>query len=194
MHSAPFFLAALLPLITTATNVVLSNDDGWAEINIRAFYNALTAAGDSVLLSAPAENESGTGIYKKFLLPSFLSFIQQKHSKERKARVKIPSPLGSSDAPATPLTQACEFDSCPTGSPAQGSNASNTRFNYVNSFPVTAMRYGIQTLAPKLFGGGGGGPDVAVAGFNVGCIHPPSFFFFIFRSYPSTYPPGIQPT
>ena len=53
--------SALLPLTARATNVVLSNDDGWAEINIRTFYNTLTAAGDSVVLSAPAENESGTG-------------------------------------------------------------------------------------------------------------------------------------
>ena len=53
---------ALLPLATRATNVVLSNDDGWAEINIRTFYSTLTAAGDSVVLSAPAENESGTGL------------------------------------------------------------------------------------------------------------------------------------
>ena len=60
MHSALFFLT-LLPLTTTASNIVLSNDDGWAEINIRALYNSLTAAGDSVVLSAPAENESGTG-------------------------------------------------------------------------------------------------------------------------------------
>ena len=57
---------ALFPLITRAANVVLSNDDGWAEINIRTFYNTLTAAGDSVVLSAPAENESGTGIYQPF--------------------------------------------------------------------------------------------------------------------------------
>ena len=57
MHFKPILLA-LLPLTTTATNIVLSNDDGSAEINIRAFYNALTAAaGDSVVLSAPAENE-----------------------------------------------------------------------------------------------------------------------------------------
>ena len=51
----------LLPLCVRATNIVLSNDDGWAEINIRAFYNALTSSGDSVILSAPAENKSGTG-------------------------------------------------------------------------------------------------------------------------------------
>ena len=72
---------------------------------------------------------------------------------------------GSSDAPATPLTEPCEYNSCPTGSPAEGNNASMPRFNYVNSYPVTSMRYGIQTLSPKYFGGA---PDIAVAGFNVG--------------------------
>ena len=61
MHFLPL-MSALLPLTTSATNVVLSNDDGWAEINIRTFYNTLTNAGDSVVLSAPAENESGTGM------------------------------------------------------------------------------------------------------------------------------------
>ena len=55
---------AVLPLLVQSTNVVLSNDDGWAEINIRAFYSSLTAAGDSVVLSAPAENESGTGSWR----------------------------------------------------------------------------------------------------------------------------------
>ena len=54
-------LIILLPLTAQSINVVLSNDDGWAEKNIRVFYTALTGAGDSVVLSAPAENESGTG-------------------------------------------------------------------------------------------------------------------------------------
>ena len=54
-------VAALLPRFAECVNIVLSNDDGWAEINIRSFYNALTAVGDSVVLSAPAENKSGTG-------------------------------------------------------------------------------------------------------------------------------------
>ncbi|KAL8700094.1 MAG: hypothetical protein Q9201_005643 [Fulgogasparrea decipioides] len=125
-------LLSALPLFAQSANVVLSNDDGWAEINIRVFYDMLTRASDSVVLSAPADNKSGTG---------------------------------SSDAPATPLTKPCEFNSCPTGSPAQGFNASNPRLNYVNSYPVTSMRYGIQTLSPKFFGGK---PDLAVAGFNVG--------------------------
>lgn len=143
---------ALLPLTVQSTNVVLSNDDGWAEKNIRVFYAALTDAGDSVVLSAPAENESGTGKATPVLdTPSETSD-------------SVWSP-GSSDAPATILTEECEYDSCPVGSPAEGNNASMTRFNYVNSYPVTSMRYGIQTLSPHFFGGL---PDIAVAGFNVG--------------------------
>ncbi|MCJ1307581.1 hypothetical protein MMC25_001228 [Agyrium rufum] len=125
-------LILLLAVPSRTANVVLSNDDGWAEINIRFFYNSLTSAGNSVVLSAPAENESGTG---------------------------------SSDATPTTLKSACEFNSCPAGSPAEGYNASNTRLNYVNSYPVTSMRYGIQTLSPKFFGKA---PDIAVAGPNVG--------------------------
>jgi len=126
-------LLAVLLSSSRAVNVVLSNDDGWAEKNIRVFYSTLQAAGFNIVLSAPAENESGTG---------------------------------SSDATATAVgTSGCEFSSCPGGGPAEGFNASNTRFNYVNSFPVTSMRYGIQTVAPKFFGGA---PDIAVAGFNVG--------------------------
>lgn len=44
-----------------AINIVSSNDDGWAEVNIRTFYDVLTAGGHSVVVSAPAENQSGTG-------------------------------------------------------------------------------------------------------------------------------------
>ena len=58
----------VLPLMVQSVNVILSNDDGWAEINIRAFYKTLTAAGDSVVLSAPAENESGTGKWEFSLI------------------------------------------------------------------------------------------------------------------------------
>ncbi|KAJ4421728.1 hypothetical protein N0V82_003572 [Gnomoniopsis sp. IMI 355080] len=125
-------LVTFLPLTARAANIVLSNDDGWAEKNIRVFYDALTAAGENVLISAPAENESGTG---------------------------------SSDETPETVTDGCEFDSCPAGSPAIGSNSSEPRFNYVNSYPVTAMRYGIQNLSQTLLEGP---PDIAVAGFNVG--------------------------
>jgi len=64
------------------------------------------------------------------------------------------------------LTSPCEFNTCPTGSPAEGFNASDTRLNYVNAFPVDAVRFGIQTLAPKFFNGFK--PDLVVSGPNIG--------------------------
>ncbi|KAF7122786.1 hypothetical protein CNMCM5793_000896 [Aspergillus hiratsukae] len=130
MHLLPL---VLLPLTAQAINIVSSNDDGWAEINIRQFYKTLTAAGHSVVVSAPAENQSGTG---------------------------------SSDETPTTLTEPCEFNSCPSGSPAVGYNASDPRLNYVNSYPVTSMKYGISTAAPPFFNGAP--PALAVSGPNVG--------------------------
>lgn len=140
-------------LATQAVNVVQSNDDGWAEINIRQFYDSLTKAGFESFISAPADNESGTG-----------------------SSDALPSPVGD---------DGCEFASCLSGSPAYGSNASMPQFNvghspqqtqghvlteldnqqYVNSYPVTSMRYGIQNLSRTFFGEA---PDIAVAGPNVG--------------------------
>ncbi|OCK76346.1 putative acid phosphatase [Lepidopterella palustris CBS 459.81] len=127
------FALALFPFGTLAVRIVHSNDDGWAEINIRTLIDTVTAAGYDVILSAPAENKSGSG---------------------------------SLDADPTSLTSACEFDSCPPGSPPTNYNASNPRLNYVNSYPVTSMRYGISTLAPKFFGSET--PDLALSGPNVG--------------------------
>ena len=73
---------------------------------------------------------------------------------------------GSSDkAPTVVGSSGCEYNSCPAGSPAEGANATEPRWNYVNSYPVTSMKYGVQTLAPKFFGGP---PDLVVSGFNVG--------------------------
>lgn len=51
----------LLPLTVRAANIVSSNDDGWAEVNLHTLYNALTNSGHSVVVSAPADNKSGTG-------------------------------------------------------------------------------------------------------------------------------------
>lgn len=46
-----------------------------------------------------------------------------------------------------------------------GFNQSNPDFNYVNSYPVTAIKYGIQNLSSTLLGGA---PDIVVSGPNVG--------------------------
>lgn len=59
------FIAAVASLClaesTHAINIISSNDDGWAEVNIRALYQSLNSAGHLTVVSAPAENESGTG-------------------------------------------------------------------------------------------------------------------------------------
>lgn len=134
MRAYKLYVLALFSLSgSNAANIVLSNDDGWAEKNIRVFYDTLTSAGEGVVISAPADNKSGTG---------------------------------SLDVPPTIVLTGCEFDSCPAGSPAVGSNTSMPQFNYVNSYPATSMRYGIQNLSTTFFGGE---PDIALAGFNVGC-------------------------
>ena len=135
-------ILAILPLATSAINVVQSNDDGWAEINVREFFNNLTAAGFNSFISAPAENQSGRG---------------------------------SADAEPTQVgSSGCEFGSCPPNSPPTGRNESMPLFNYVNSFPVTSMRYGIKNLSTGLLGGP---PDLAVAGPNVGSNLGPVTFF-----------------
>ena len=53
-------LLTVLPL-AQAVRIVQSNDDGWAEINVRTLFDSLTAAGHNVVLSGPAEGKSGTG-------------------------------------------------------------------------------------------------------------------------------------
>ena len=183
------FLLVAFPAYTNAvTNIVLTNDDGWAVAQIRSEFTGLTNAGYAVswncfpsgglnvcsycllqvVLSAPAEDESGTG---------------------------------SDSAPPTVLTKPCEFNTCPTGSPPEGHDASNSKLlnlsfdcNYpiwtLFSFSqlcefisvryatilllllipdevisVDSVRYGIQTLSPQLLGGP---PNLIFSGVNVG--------------------------
>lgn len=135
-------VTSLLPLCAYGVNIISSNDDGWAEINIRELYDSLTSAGHSVVISAPAENQSGKG---------------------------------SLDATPTALRDPCEFNSCPAGSPPYGFNASEPRFNYVNSFPLTSMKHGIDSLAPRFFGDSP--VDLAVSGPNVGANLGAAVFF-----------------
>ncbi|KAH9837798.1 sure-like protein [Rhodofomes roseus] len=73
---------------------------------------------------------------------------------------------GSSSQTPTPMTEPCEFNTCPIGSPAEGYNASDPQLNYVNGHPVDAAQYGVEELAPKFFGGSA--PDFVVSGPNIG--------------------------
>ncbi|KIP01373.1 hypothetical protein PHLGIDRAFT_131285 [Phlebiopsis gigantea 11061_1 CR5-6] len=63
------FIALLAILSATAERIVVTNDDGWAVAQIRAQVNALVDAGHDVILSAPADNQSGTGAMQKTAQP-----------------------------------------------------------------------------------------------------------------------------
>lgn len=73
---------------------------------------------------------------------------------------------GSLDVDPTNRKAACEYDSCPANSGPTGTNSSDTRLNWVNSYPATSMRYGIDTFGPGIWDGAA--PEFAVAGPNVG--------------------------
>ncbi|KAK1985451.1 5'/3'-nucleotidase sure [Colletotrichum cereale] len=129
---ATFALLAQV-LAVQGVRIIHSNDDGWAELYARSFHDALKASGHSPLLSAPAENKSGT---------SFLDFEPN------------------------PRSKPCEFDSCPANSGPVGLNETSPDLRWVNSFPVTAMRFGIEQFGPEFWNGSA--PELAVSGPNVG--------------------------
>ncbi|KAK5993837.1 Acid phosphatase [Cladobotryum mycophilum] len=123
----------LQALAAQAVRIVQSNDDGWAELYIRSFNDALNAAGHDVVLSGPAENKSGAG---------------------------------SSDADPAARKDPCEYNSCPGNNGPVGTNTTRPDLNWVNSYPVTAIKYGIDTFGPQLWDGQK--PEFAVTGPNVG--------------------------
>ncbi|KAK4095720.1 sure-like protein [Parathielavia hyrcaniae] len=127
-------LLALLPALGAhGIRIIQSNDDGWAEQYLRSFHNALVASGHDVVLSAPAENKSGSS---------------------------------SLDAEPSPRRAACQYNSCIASSAPIGRNATSPRLNWVNSYPVTSIRYGIDEIAPPFWNGQA--PELAVTGPNVG--------------------------
>ncbi|KAG8817605.1 hypothetical protein FRC19_011264 [Serendipita sp. 401] len=67
--------------------------------------------------------------------------------------------------PPIPLITEGEFGTIPAGAPAVGADPKDANIYYVNSFPATAIGYGIENLAQKVLGGK---PDFAVTGVNVG--------------------------
>ncbi|KAI5865503.1 survival protein sure-likephosphatase/nucleotidase-like protein [Durotheca rogersii] len=130
---------SVLPLLSIlgaarGARILQSNDDGWAELYVRSLHDALRGAGHDVVLSAPAENKSGSS---------------------------------SSDREPEPRTSPCQYDSCPANGGPVGSNATDPRLNWVNSFPVTAVKYGLSTFGPQVWGDEEG-PDLVVTGPNVG--------------------------
>ncbi|KAG8901692.1 hypothetical protein FRB99_005164 [Tulasnella sp. 403] len=114
--------------------ILVGNDDGWAEGNVRQVYSDLKESGNDVILSCPLFNGSGTGSLELLPLPNLLS--------------------------------PCPYNSVPHCTSPTGSDPSDPRLNYVNSFPVTAIKYGLNDLTKKFWNGSP--PDIVVAGPNVG--------------------------
>lgn len=72
----------------------------------------------------------------------------------------------SRDEEPEPRKDACEYNSCPPNSGPTGTNETNTRLNWVNSFPVTAAKYGLNTFGPQIWNGEAA--ELVVSGPNVG--------------------------
>lgn len=51
----------LLLSVVAAKTILLTNDDGWGTTNIRAVYRELKASGHKVIMTAPLNQQSGTG-------------------------------------------------------------------------------------------------------------------------------------
>lgn len=74
MKSIPILLLALIPAVQ-GVRIVHSNDDGWAELTTRVLTESLISAGHVVVLSAPAENKSGTSTFFFFSFRSVFNFL-----------------------------------------------------------------------------------------------------------------------
>ncbi len=98
-----------LTTLVSSRTIILTNDDGWGASNIRATYKALKEAGHNVFMSAPLNDQSGTG--GTFILPKTLTSDQDSDW----GLVKAGQPLYGYDTddnhiwhfPGTPPSAAC---------------------------------------------------------------------------------------
>ncbi|KAL8377259.1 hypothetical protein RB595_008103 [Gaeumannomyces hyphopodioides] len=77
------------------------------------------------------------------------------------------SGTGSHDRAPEARATPCQYDSCPANSGPVGSDPNDPRLNWVNSFPVTAIKYGLDTFGPQIWGNNKTA-ELAVCGPNVG--------------------------
>ncbi len=135
---ATSLLLVFVPISASASgglDIILTNDDGFETENIQALYRALDDAGHNVVMSAPFLGQSGTSGKIGFLEP-------------------IP-----------PSSEESEGGLLPEGSFGIGPTTIAPNQFYVNETPAAAVLYGLDVLAPEIFGGP---PDLVVAGPNEG--------------------------
>ncbi|KAF2454868.1 survival protein sure-like phosphatase/nucleotidase [Lineolata rhizophorae] len=107
-----------------ATKVLLNNDDGWWEANLRETYRLLSAEdGFDVLLVAPVTGQSGTGGSAEYSEDPYLSYPGQ-------------------------------YDSVPAGSPAVGHEPDNDRIWYYNGTPAACDFVAFDYVIPQIWGNG----------------------------------------
>lgn len=100
-----------------ALDILLTNDDGFESAQIRALYAMLEDRGHSVVISAPTQNNSGTGGAMGFL-----------------------HPVG-------PLTRATRGGTVAAGAPGVGTDPADPDIHYVDGSPVMSLLYGLDVIA-----------------------------------------------
>lgn len=115
------FLVLTIGAKAKALDIVLTNDDGTESALTQALAVTLRSAGHRVIVSAPAQDQSGSG--------GSLNFLR----------------------PITPLTAASRGGGIPSGAPGIGSLPNDPQSFYVNSTPVASCLYGIDIAAPRAF-------------------------------------------
>ena len=127
-------------------NIILTNDDGFETPLIQSLFNELVLAGHNVVMSAPFKGQSGTSATIDFLRP------------------------------ITSTTSASPKGTIGSGAPGIGNTTIKPNQFYVNGAVTGATLYGIDVLAPIIFGAGKldlllSGPN---EGQNVGLFSPHS--------------------
>ena len=123
-HLLPWLCTMLLLAAAPASalDILLTNDDGFETANIRALQQRLVAAGHAVLVSAPTQNNSGTGGSVRFLRP------------------------------ITPLARDTLYGTVPAGAPGVGADPADADVHYVDGTPVMSLLYGLDVLAVQRWG------------------------------------------
>ncbi|KAF2749522.1 5'/3'-nucleotidase sure [Sporormia fimetaria CBS 119925] len=95
------------------------------------------------------------------------TLVTYRHDVILSAPAKDKSGNGIKDEPPKFLGKhGCHKDSCPPYSEPTGAAPSDPRLNYVNSYAVTSVKYGLEKLAPDIWGGAT--PDLVITGPNKG--------------------------
>ncbi|GAB7366290.1 hypothetical protein MBLNU230_g8090t1 [Neophaeotheca triangularis] len=104
-------------------DIVLTNDNGFADYTIRKMYDALREAEHNVVLSAPPYDMS-----------------VEKYEKKWGEKAVI-------DARPFEGDKTCDFHACDQDAPPIGTDEKDDRINYFHGPPTSALFYGLNTLS-----------------------------------------------